>query len=409
MHAHIYLNIIIALFLAIILFVTSKLNQLNKKLAKQPKKNEDTVSNLPTESEWYIYPALTLAIIAIVAAFCAPYLYTDISGLKDTKETGSMGDTIGGLMNPYIALAGVILTGLAFYMQYEANKQQRALFLIEQADNKKELQNQIDRQEEERKLQQFESQFYEMVRLHRENVSEMKINGYDFIQNDIYMKQPMEKFETSTEGRKVFITMKTELEAILSAYVKLNTLDPASFKACYHLFFSGIDKFHTNYPNMRPFEIVLRSARQAHQSPTLSEVYENSERKEFVKGVVLKFNYKPFSGHASRLGHYFRHLYLTVKSVVFSDVLKTHGEKMRYLKILRAQLSNHEQIMLFYNWLSSFGSGWENDKHHFFTEFNMIHNLWHDELHQDPFIKSQVDYLRNKAKSLGNDDIYEID
>lgn len=407
MHAQIYLNILLLAMAAIVLFILGRLNQLNAKLEQHIKKSSSKME-MESKSKWYIYVLLIFAFLAVIFAFCAPYLYTDISGLSDTKDTGAMGDTVGGLMNPYIALAGVILTGLAFYMQYEANKQQRALFLIEQEENKTELQDQIDRQKDERKLQQFEAQFYEMIRLHRENVSEMKIEGYDFTQDDILMSQPMIKFETSTEGRKVFITMKTEFEAILSAYTKLTTLDDEGFKACYHLFFSGIDKFQTNYPNLRPFEIILRSARQAHQSPTLSEVFENSERKEFVKGVVLKFNYKPFAGHASRLGHYFRHLYLTVKSVVFSDILKTDEEKMRYLKILRAQLSNHEQIMLFYNWLSTFGGGWENNEHHFFTEYNMIHNLWHDELHPDPFIKSKVDFLREKAKSLGNDDIYEI-
>jgi hypothetical protein len=407
MHAQIYLNILLLAMAAIVLFILGRLNHLKAKLEKHIKKSSSKME-MESKSKWYIYVLLIFAFLAVIFAFCAPYLYTDISGLSDTKDTGAMGDTVGGLMNPYIALAGVILTGLAFYMQYEANKQQRALFLIEQDDNKKGLQEQIDRQQEELKHQQFESQFYEMVRLHRENVSEMKIEGYDFIENEMYMNRPLERFATNTEGRKVFITMKTELEAILSAYTLDHELDSESFKACYHLFFSGLDKFSREYSAMAEFAKLLRKSRKAHQSPSEHEICQNALRKKYVEGVELKFNYKPFSGHASRLGHYFRHLYLAVKSVVNSEVVKTKEEKMRYLKILRAQLSNHEQIMLFYNWLSTFGGGWENNEHHFFTEYNMIHNLWHDELHPDPFIKSKVDFLREKAKSLGNDDIYEI-
>jgi hypothetical protein len=410
MHAQIYLNILIGLILAIILFMTGKLNQLNKRLEKHLKENKGNAPDLPAESNWYIYPALALAIIAIIGAFCAPYLYTDISGLSDTKETGAMGDTIGGLMNPYIALAGVIITGLAFYMQYEANKQQRTLFLLEQNSNKEELQDQINRQDGERKLQQFEAQFYEMIRLHRENVSEMEINGYDFEQATV-KNMPLEKFTVDTTGRKIFVTMKTELECVLSAY-KAHTgkdLDASQYAICYEIFFSGLDKYIKTYGNTNPFALRLHLARRKHQFPTRFKIDNNQKRKYVVGTVNMNFNYKPFSGHASRLGHYFRHLYLIVKQVVFSEALEDDKLRRNYLRILRAQLSNHEQILLFYNWMGEHGDNWENDQHHFFTKYNVIHNLWYNELIDDPFIQSKVNQLREKAQAQGNMDIFEID
>ncbi|WP_373060417.1 hypothetical protein [Zunongwangia sp. H14] len=43
-------------------------------------------------------------------------------------ETGQIGDTIGGILNPFIALAGVLLTFLAFYMQIKANQIQITQF-----------------------------------------------------------------------------------------------------------------------------------------------------------------------------------------------------------------------------------------------------------------------------------------
>ncbi|RYE12103.1 MAG: hypothetical protein EOP45_23460, partial [Sphingobacteriaceae bacterium] len=52
------------------------------------------------------------------------------------------------------------------------------------------------------------------------------------------------------------------------------------------------------------------------------------------------------------------------------EYLKNDQEKIKYLRILRAQLSNHEQILLFYNWLSGHGKNWENDNQHFFTKYN---------------------------------------
>ncbi|MDI9366694.1 MAG: putative phage abortive infection protein [Flavobacterium sp.] len=125
--------------------------------------------------------------------------------------------------------------------------------------------------------------------------------------------------------------------------------------------------------------------------------------------VELNFNYKPFSGHLSRLGHYFRHLFLIVTSIVYNDVVTEYKEQMRYLKILRAQLSNHEQIFLFYNWLSDYGGEWENFDNMFFTEYCMVHNLWYDELFENGFIKTYVDYLRDKSVVLRKGNMYEID
>ena len=54
---------------------------------------------------------------------------------------------------------------------------------------------------------------------------------------------------------------------------------------------------------------------------------------------------------------------------------------MNYLKILRAQLTSEEQAMLYLNWLSGYGKEWETDsKHHFFTEYMMIHNITRGDL-----------------------------
>ena len=154
---------------------------------------------------------------------------------------------------------------------------------------------------------------------------------------------------------------------------------------------------------------MLRKARKQHEEPELDKITTNQARKEFLPYSKLYFNYKPFSGHSSRLGHYFRHLYLTVKSIANSTIVTDYDEKMKYLRILRAQLSNHEQILLFYNWLSEYGSDWENKKHSFFTEYCMIHNLWYDSLFDDPFVSDKVNYLRTKEVTLRKGKMFEID
>jgi len=360
----------------------------------------------PNQLDWKIYFLLVLAFATIVLAFISPFILTrpSVTNDFDFSTSGQIGDTIGGLMNPFIALAGVIVTGLAFYIQYKANQQQRELFLKEQSENKRQLQEQIDNQNKQNQLQQFESQFYEMLKLHRENISEMKINGYDFEEG-----RTLKKFEKTTEGRKIFVTMKTEFECILSLYSKDRKLNMEGFQKCYKLFFSGLEEFDKTYPDENIFTELFRKARKQHEEPELGKITTNQARKEFLPYAKLYFNYKPFSGHSSRLGHYFRHLYLTVKSIANSSIVTDYDEKMKYLRILRAQLSNHEQILLFYNWISEYGSDWENKKHSFFTEYCMIHNLWYDSLFDDPFVSDKVNYLRTKEVTLRKGKMFEID
>lgn len=60
---------------------------------------------------------------------------------------------------------------------------------------------------------------------------------------------------------------------------------------------------------------------------------------------------KYFRGNESDFGHYFRNLYTIVKFLHKSDI----QDKQKYADILRAQLSSHELLLLFYNCLSDFG------------------------------------------------------
>lgn len=361
-----------------------------------------------SQLDWKIYFLLIVAFICILISFVSPFIFTrdSISKDFDFSQSGQIGDTIGGLMNPFIALAGVIVTGLAFYIQYKANLQQRELFELEQKESKKQLQDQINNQNQQNKIQQFESQFYEMLKLHRENITEMKINGYDYEETGTVMK--LKRFEKNTEGRKIFVVMKTEFECILSLYAKDKKLDKNGFQKCYRLFFSGLDEYEKAFPTETIFIEMLKKARKNHENPSFP-IETNKARKEFLDYCKLYFNYKPFSGHSQRLGHYFRHLYLTVKSVANSKIVTDYEDRMRYLRIMRAQLSNHEQILLFYNWLSEYGSAWENDTHSFFTEYCMIHNLWYDNLFDDKFITDNVNYLRTKKVNHRQALMFEID
>ncbi len=120
--------------------------------------------------------SIILSIISgfvILFSFIAPSLFVRYSVSKyfDFSNTGQIGDTFGGIANPFIALAGVILTFLAFYMQVQANKMQREDFrkqlladrvlVNEQMElSKKQFQEQFDRREIELKNQENDKLMY---------------------------------------------------------------------------------------------------------------------------------------------------------------------------------------------------------------------------------------------------------
>lgn len=65
----------------------------------------------------------------IFAVWLLPLLLTQFS-LVDYSQTEPIGDTIGGISNPFIGLLTAILTFLAFYVQYQANQQQRKILAL---------------------------------------------------------------------------------------------------------------------------------------------------------------------------------------------------------------------------------------------------------------------------------------
>ena len=77
-----------------------------------------------------------------------------------------------------------------------------------------------------------------------------------------------------------------------------------------------------------------------------------------VKDNLPDFGYEPMD---NVLGHYYRQMYHTVKYVLQPKWL-TEEERYGYVKLLRAQMSDYEQMMLYYNSLSINGFAWKRSK-----------------------------------------------
>lgn len=334
----------------------------------------DKLSKTVKENQLKIKFFLYLSFAFILFSIFAPYFFTDtligntiISG-KSSAETG---DTIGGIMNPFIAIAAAILTFLAFWVQFKANQEVQKQF----------------------KIQQFESQFYEMLRLHKENINEMRITGYEpsieaSIQKDnedniISKTETITTVARITEGRKVFVTMATELIAcfeILEYYNNLwqtNIDEQHLLELAYQFFFFGsksdvVSSNNIDNSIIENFRIEINKIRDLHKN---SSGVKNRIKGLNGKEIKLYIKYLPFSGHENRLGHYYRHLYSTVKYIVNKEKegLLKYKLSREYLKILRSQMSNDEQLMLYYNYIIGFGREWGNEG--YLTKYRMLHNL----------------------------------
>lgn len=120
---------------------------------KQVKEIEE-VKNWDNVTKWI----LGVAIFFIIFSFIAPAIFVSKAIIPelDFSKTGPVGDTIGGIMNPFIALVGILLTFLAFYMQIKANQIQKQLFL-DGLNAEKQKERELEKKDAEYKLSLLKS------------------------------------------------------------------------------------------------------------------------------------------------------------------------------------------------------------------------------------------------------------
>jgi hypothetical protein len=335
----------------------------------------------------------------------------------DPDTTAKVGDFVGGVI-------GTIFTGGAFYF-----------LLLTFNEQKKEL----EEQRKEFKKDRFENNFFEMIKLHRENVSELK-----------YEKYINEKEIDTCENRKVFkeifyefIECQREVEKFLKLYKDENILNEnykrklkvvvdkhkanidldemAKIDMAYSIVYFGVGeegaailrkRFLKRYNNVfvcRLIDFIRLKPRKSCSNEfkrwgelfdkekeilfeTFNEIYtdgENGQVRDYVGRnvsliVSILKNYeciKYYGGHQHRLGHYFRHLFQSYTYLESADL--PPEEQKFYGKTLRGQLSTYEQALLFLNSVSTLGLKWEigAEKNPLITKYQLIKNLTNGRLY----------------------------
>jgi hypothetical protein len=337
-----------------------------------------------------IWSFLIVAIICIIIALII--LIPNARSFKEyfnLTKTGPLGDTFNGLLGPFITFLVAILTFLAFYIQYKAN----------------------EIQSDSNKIMQFENKFYELIKLHRENITELRYSK--FHNGRIEIAESRKVFRVIA---KEFIDCLHELKRITRIYPEYEILLPiykqklekikfknkcradieelALIDIAFCFIYFGISKesdtvllnlFYNRYNRefiyrakkilrLKPKEegkesFILWGTFHKKQVAETRELfdeiykcqndYDASNLSEEAYQLYGNFSLEPYyGGHQHRLGHYFRHLFQSYK-FLSSQVIIKEQERYFYGKTLRAQLSTYEQFLLFVNSLSSLGMKWE--------------------------------------------------
>jgi len=320
-----------------------------------------------------------LAIISLLLFWVGPEFVKSRLSLWgiDDKNQGQIGDVFGGTLGPFIALIAAFLTFLAFWIQYEANKEQK---------------KQFERQAVDTARDRFESKFYKMLEMHRDNVSSIEIT------KDI-------------TGRDSFEHMLLELKMcylLIKNFYKDNSEDASPFPAsddllyqiAYLFFFFGFKDESVEMVKEligTQFEDLIDSVRDFLQTAIrfdpdvddegegeggekpMKQIFVEQEDEEKVT-LVWSNKYEFLGGHLNRFSHYIRHLYQTVKFVnEYSNDALNDEMKYDYITNLRAQLSVYEQALVYYNALSVLGAPWLKEREigfeSFFVKYCMVKSL----------------------------------
>jgi hypothetical protein len=288
--------------------------------------NTNQFNNKKRYNKTIIISLILLAISLVIISYTIDYLidiYKEPQVFnKDFSKIGTYGDFFGGILNPILAFIGIIAASLAFYAQYEANRQ---------------VQDQFEEQKKKDYVQNFESNFYNLLSIHHQIVQDIDyylISIYNFKGKDYryifgknrYINDDDEKISKS---RDVF---KNSFR-LLHVFLKHET--------------NRLLNNNTNNDNN-----VLNSLM----------MMIDSEYKTNDIIIKTKFNeiYNSFYiAYDSDYGHYYRSLYRLIKIVdekKFSDiVLVDYKIKYSYISIVRSQLSDAETKWLFLNCLSDKG------------------------------------------------------
>lgn len=184
--------------------------------------------------------------------------------------------------------------------------------------------------------QNFETKYFELIKMHRDNVAEIGMNG--------------------GSGRRLFVLLLRELRCALEIVRDVASESGQQLTQWDLLHISYYCLFYGVGPNSSRMLRISLSSFEPSLIDAIVKKLDIEETKERVR-KERNLGYRAFEGHQSRLGHYYRHLYQMIMYVHEAE-LSLDIDKQRSVKTIRAQLSTHEQALLLINSLTPIGRNW---------------------------------------------------
>lgn len=315
-----------------------------------------------SETPWYEY--CIIIIFIAIAAYVGIDLcvFTGYSKFFDKDYIDGYGSLIGGL-------AGAI----GIYYLY----------------------NTLKSQNESQQLSSFENRYIQMITFHRDMTKELRIeNTTEFVSAKTdgsaacsmvltmvdQARSIVASFIKDKEVKKLYKN-DNEYNADCSLWGKDNLQLRTEINIAYLITFIGVSSI--NLP-------LLKSILEKRYSDDFSNsvidrflLILKGEHNDIVKNDpvaraedVVK-DEKKYAGVQDVLGNYFRLLYNTV-GYLHEQKWIDKEDRYTYAKMLRCQLTDNEEVLLFYNSLSDFGIDWEynGDKgKSLITEYQLIKNI----------------------------------
>ena len=242
-------------------------------------------------------------------------IFTPEGETPDFTVTGPIGDFIGGVIGTILSFAATLFVVIT-----------------------------LNEQSYQHKRELFAQNYYEMLKIHNDNVSSMVLhqsNGKDIISRDVFTKliKDYERVYDYVHSYMLSIVNgavndTTDIKSMKEYLANPQNMQSLEMRIAYGYYFYGSDVYHLQDPKI-PIEKTIEE--------TIFNLMKVANTVVYGKHVLL--------------GHYYRHIYHMVMQIIAEKNI-TETERYTYAKQLRAQLNDNEQILLYYNALSEVGREW---------------------------------------------------
>ncbi len=217
-------------------------------------------------------------------------------------------------------------------------------------------------QTKQSRISQVENAYFKMLDYHRENVNSIHISDF---RTEKKNKNTGEVF--TYDGKRAFVIFKLQLFEcldyvdIVSKNENISLTKQQKIDVAYMIFYYGFEREYDDFS-----KTVFRN---------YPEIFIN---KLFANRNIYNKDHKIGRTNQTSLSAYFRNLYNAIMFIDQNQDL-SQEQKFNYIKILRAQLSNPEQCLLYFNVMSRFGKKWK--EYDLIQKYELIKNIPRDYCH----------------------------